>query len=141
MTRRDALAWLAYRAHEAEIVGEGELADLLGVDRIEARDVLIAGRDLDDARTAARKARVDAMRAEVGARKADAATVGADGGPRGYRVVGDILTRLFADGRERTTGEAAKAMGVTPSTAAQRLRRSLVVARVAQGRWRLRGAA
>lgn len=139
-TKRDALALLAFHAHEADRVTEAELAVLLGVDLIEARDVLIAGRDLDAERTAARARRAEAQRAELAARTADAATVADVAGPRGYDFVDGALARLFVDGRVRSTGEVARAMEVSPDAAAQRLRRSKVVERVAFGRWRKAGA-
>lgn len=141
LSRRDALAWLAYLAHEAERVGEGELADVLGVDRIGARDVLIAGRDIDDARKEARRLRVEAMRAELASRKADVAVVGIDAGARGYGFARGVVERLFADGLTRSTGDAARAMGVSADTAVQRLKRSGVVERVGRGQWRKAGAA
>jgi len=137
-TKRDILALLAHLAHEADRITEAEFAVLLGVDLIEARDVLIAGRDLADERTAARARRVEGMRAELAARTADAATVADVAGPRGYDFVDGALARLFADGRVRSTGEVARAMEVAPDAAAQRLRRSTVVERVERGRWRLR---
>jgi len=136
-TKRDVLALLAHHAAEADRITEAELAVLLGVDLVEARDVLIAGRDLADERATARAERVERMRAELAARRSDAATVADVAGPRAYDFVDGALRRLFADGRVRSTGEVARAMEVSPDAAAQRLRRSAVVERVAHGRWKL----
>lgn len=136
MARMDALRWLAFHALEGDCVTEGDLADALGLDRVALRAEVACGRALDEGRRAAAVARGRASLAgALGPSPEDAAPTWC-----GHPFVDGVLADLFADGRERTTAEAAAAMKVSPNVAAQRLRRSVVVERVRLGVWTRRGA-
>jgi len=50
------------------------------------------------------------------------------------------VAEVFADGLVHATRDVARALGVAPDAAVHRMQRSGLVERVAQGRWRLRGA-
>ncbi len=141
MNRRDALAFLAFRAHAADAVTEGDLVEVLGLDRVTVRVVIDQGRALAEGLRSARVARAQAAVVASRAAQLGEAAASDRSGTRVPVPVDDELARLFADGRERTTGEVALAMRVSADTSAQRLRRSKAVERVRHGVWRKAGAA
>lgn len=134
----EIVPWLAYLADEGGTLGEGDLAEALGTDRVGARDAVIRGRDIAqrvrDARVARVKAEVAAERARV------AAEIGAPLNARRepYRQALPAVRALFSDGKQRTIAEVATALGLTHDAAMQRLYRCDDVERVGRGVWALK---
>lgn len=139
---REQVAWLAHAAHEAGALTEGQIARALGLDRVEARDVMIAGREISERLRAESIARAKAYRPTPADPVVPSDDVVALSSLRAnHGAVDTILARVFADGAPRSAPAAAQAMGCTVDAATARMIRSGVVERVpgVRGQWRLRG--
>lgn len=135
ITTEELAPWLAWLAHEGATVSEGELSHAFGVDRLAVRDIVLRGGEIAkrvrNARVARVKREIEEQRARV------AAEIGAPLNARRepYRQALPAVRALLADGRPRTAGDVAQALGLTRDAATQRLRRCPGVERVGRGVW------
>lgn len=133
----EVVPWLAYLASEGCTLGEGELAEALGIDRVSARDEVIRGGEIAERVKNARVARIRREREDERTRVAAAMTGQFPAKREPYGQAHVTLLALLADNRPRTTAEVAVALGLTYHAATARLRRCADVQRK-HGAWTIR---